>query len=65
VAAELRVTGARVEAVAADMGSANQVVALAEQHREHHAHLNLLVLCAGMGAAGDLATFPCDASTGW
>jgi 3-oxoacyl-[acyl-carrier protein] reductase len=57
-AAELRASGGRVEAVPADMGIEDQVVALAEHHRDQHANLDLLVLCAGMGTAGDLATFP-------
>jgi 3-oxoacyl-[acyl-carrier protein] reductase len=57
-AADLRASGGQVDAVVADMGRADQVVALAEHHCEHHTDLDLLVLCAGIGTVGDLATFP-------
>jgi 3-oxoacyl-[acyl-carrier protein] reductase len=57
-AAELRSSGRRVEAVPADMGVEDQVVALADAQRERYDRLDVLVLCAGTGAVGELATFP-------
>jgi 3-oxoacyl-[acyl-carrier protein] reductase len=58
VAAELRATGSRVEAVPADMGDEQQVDALAAACEQAFGVLDVLVLCAGMGSLGAIADYP-------
>lgn len=58
VAADLRGTGVRVEAVAADMSVEDDVRALAREHEERFGGLDVLALCAGFGSTGPLQDFP-------
>jgi 3-oxoacyl-[acyl-carrier protein] reductase len=58
IAAGLHEHGTRVEAVAADMMDEAQVSALAAVHNERFGSLGVLVLCAGTGTAGPLASYP-------
>jgi 3-oxoacyl-[acyl-carrier protein] reductase len=58
LAAALREHGTRVEAVAADMVNEAHVSALAAAHTERFGSLSVLVLCAGTGTAGPLASYP-------
>lgn len=55
---ELRVPGIKIVAVPADMASEADVAALADTHMENFGKLDLLVLCAGIGSAGELADYP-------
>ena len=58
VADELRSTGAKVIVAPADMAVEHDAVKLADSHMENFERLDLLVICAGVGRAGDLETFP-------
>jgi len=58
VAAELAAPGRRVVRVTADMGDAAQVGALAVAHEQAFGVLDVLVLCAGMGALAAIADYP-------
>ena len=58
VADELRSTGAKVIVAPADMAVEHDAVKLADSHMENFERLDLLVICAGVGMAGDLETFP-------
>jgi short-subunit dehydrogenase len=53
-----REEGAVVDVVAVDMSIEEQVTALAERHRAAHRSVDVLVLNAGMGDIGPLATYP-------
>ncbi|CAM5271316.1 MULTISPECIES: SDR family NAD(P)-dependent oxidoreductase [Streptomyces] len=55
---ELRAHGQRVETAPADMADPAEVEALADAHLELHGGLDVLVLAAGMGAGGELSTYP-------
>jgi short-subunit dehydrogenase len=58
-AAELRAAGSpRVEALAADMADHEALPGLVELHERTFGSMSALVLNAGVGTAGDLATFP-------
>jgi 3-oxoacyl-[acyl-carrier protein] reductase len=57
-AGELRSRGCRVLAVPADLASESDVDTIAARHLEHFDHLDLLVLCAGLGIAGELSSYP-------
>jgi NAD(P)-dependent dehydrogenase (short-subunit alcohol dehydrogenase family) len=57
-AAEFRSRGRRVLAIPADMASENDVDLLAAGHLEQYEHLDLLVLCAGVGISGHIGSFP-------
>jgi 3-oxoacyl-[acyl-carrier protein] reductase len=50
--------GRRVLAQPADMADEEQVAALAEAHIQQFGQLNVLVLAAGVGIAGELADYP-------
>jgi len=58
VADELRVLGTKIVAVPADLLLEEDVNALAEAHLANFENLDLLVLCAGVGYAGELAVQP-------
>jgi NAD(P)-dependent dehydrogenase (short-subunit alcohol dehydrogenase family) len=55
---QLRAHRTRVETVPADMADETQVEALAGAHLARFGRLDVLVLAAGMGAAGELADYP-------
>jgi 3-oxoacyl-[acyl-carrier protein] reductase len=55
---EYRRTGSRVLSIAADLASEGDVSKVAAFHLEHFDHLDVLVLCAGLGFSGDLGTYP-------
>jgi 3-oxoacyl-[acyl-carrier protein] reductase len=55
---QLRAHGTRVETVPADMADETQVEALADAHLACFGRLDVLVLAAGMGTAGELADYP-------
>lgn len=57
-AARLRVTGARVEVVAADMTDEAAIAALIEAHTTAYGRCDALVVNAGMGVMGPVADFP-------
>jgi NAD(P)-dependent dehydrogenase (short-subunit alcohol dehydrogenase family) len=57
-AADLRSRGTHVETVRADMAAEEDLLALAQRHLERFAALDVLVLCAGTGSAGELAGYP-------
>ncbi|MFI5068603.1 MAG: SDR family NAD(P)-dependent oxidoreductase [Streptosporangiales bacterium] len=57
-AAALRGHGTRIEPAVADMAVEEQLSALAAQHVEQFGALDVLVLCAGMGSAGPLDSYP-------
>jgi 3-oxoacyl-[acyl-carrier protein] reductase len=40
------------------MKNDDDIVALADGHRQHFEELDLLVLCAGVGSAGEIASYP-------
>jgi 3-oxoacyl-[acyl-carrier protein] reductase len=54
----LRASGARVDAVAADMADRDQIEALADAYMARHDRLDVLVLSAGMGTSGEFASYP-------
>jgi 3-oxoacyl-[acyl-carrier protein] reductase len=54
----LRSSGARVDAVVADMGSREQIDALADAHLAQHDRLDVLVLSAGIRASGEFVSYP-------
>ncbi len=56
--AALRGHGTTVEPGVADMADDEQVSALAAQHAGQFGALDVLVLCAGMGSAGPLDSYP-------
>jgi 3-oxoacyl-[acyl-carrier protein] reductase len=58
VTTALREYGTRVEAVTADMAVEAQVTELAAAHVDRFGSLGVLVLCAGTGTAGPLASYP-------
>jgi short-subunit dehydrogenase len=59
LAEELRTReGATVEVVAVDMSDEERVDVLADRHRAAHGRIDVLVLNAGMGDIGPLATYP-------
>jgi len=58
VAAELRATGSHVVAAPADMSDEGQVGGLAAACEQAFDALDVLVLCAGMGALGAVASYP-------
>ena len=53
-----RESGRKVVVVPADMSLENDVERLAHSHLEKYERLDLLVLCAGIGSAGELGGFP-------
>lgn len=55
---QLRATGRKVIAIPADMSIEEDVGVLADAHLEHYENLDLLVLCAGLGSAGELGAYP-------
>jgi NAD(P)-dependent dehydrogenase (short-subunit alcohol dehydrogenase family) len=55
---EYRRSGRRVVSIPADFASESEVGKLAAFHLEHFEHLDVLVLCAGLGISGELGTFP-------
>jgi len=55
---ELRAAGGKIVAVSADMAVESDVDVLAEAHLGNFASLDLLVLCAGVGSAGEIASYP-------
>jgi len=55
---ELSVDGSRIVAVSADMAVEGDVDVLAEAHLKNFDRLDLLVLCAGVGSAGELTNYP-------
>ena len=57
-AKQLSDRGRKVIAIPADMSIEEDVDVLAEAHLQHYENLDLLVLCAGIGSAGDLGTYP-------
>ncbi|WP_181782141.1 SDR family NAD(P)-dependent oxidoreductase [Pseudonocardia pini] len=57
-AAALAGHGGTVRAVTADMGSEEEVLALADAHVEAFGRVDALVLNAGMGSIGAIADFP-------
>jgi short-subunit dehydrogenase len=57
-AAALACHGGTVRAVTADMGSEEEVLALADAHAEAFGRVDALVLNAGMGSIGAIADFP-------
>lgn len=57
-AARLRVTGARVEVVAADMADEDAIARLIGAHTTAYGRCDALVVNAGMGVMGPVADFP-------
>lgn len=57
-AARLRVTGARVEVVAADMADEDAIAGLIGAHTTAYGRCDALVVNAGMGVMGPVADFP-------
>jgi 3-oxoacyl-[acyl-carrier protein] reductase len=57
-AGEFRASGRRVLAVPADLASESDVDTLAARHLDEYEHLDMLVLCAGLGIAGELGSYP-------
>jgi 3-oxoacyl-[acyl-carrier protein] reductase len=58
VAESIRVEGQRIARMAADLSAEEDVSALADFHLRHFDRLDMLVLCAGVGSAGSLDTYP-------
>jgi 3-oxoacyl-[acyl-carrier protein] reductase len=50
--------GRRVHSIPADMASEIEVGKIAAFHLENFEHLDVLVLCAGLGISGDLGSYP-------
>jgi|ERR1700722_2186232 len=55
---QLRAKGRKVFAVSADMALERDVEVLADTHCEHFEFLDVLVLCAGVGFAGEFSSYP-------
>ena len=58
LASDLADSGAELQVVPADMGSEDDIRALARSHAERFGSLDLLVLSAGTGTSGRIADYP-------
>jgi 3-oxoacyl-[acyl-carrier protein] reductase len=58
VASGLAGPGVELETVAADMAAEDEVRRLAHRHAQRFGAMDLLVLCAGFGTSGALASYP-------
>lgn len=58
VAHELAGTGAQTQVCTADMAVEEQIRGLARAHADRFGAVDILVLCAGVGASGPLASYP-------